>query len=137
MLKEFKEFIARGNVVEMAVGLVMGMAFKAIVDSLVADIIMPIIGLILGDISLADMKYVFEPAVMEAGEVVKPELALRYGNLIQMIVNFLLIAFCIFLMVKGINKLNRKKQEAEVEEEPAKAEDVAVLEEIRDLLAKK
>lgn len=135
MFKEFKEFINRGNAVEMAVGLVMGAAFKAIVDSLVADIIMPLIGLLVGDMSLSDLKYVFKPAVMEAGEVIKPELALRYGNLIQMIINFILIAFCIFLMVKGINKLHRK---AEAEPEPEeKPDDIALLEEIRDLLSEK
>lgn len=140
MLKEFKEFIARGNVMELAIGVVMGTAFKAIIDSLVADILMPIIGLILGDMSLADMKYVIEPAVVEAGEVVKPELAIGYGSLIQTIINFLLIALFIFLMVKGLNNLQKrmKKEEEEVVEEVvAKSDDVVLLEEIRDLLAKK
>ena len=78
MWKEFKEFIARGNVIDMAVGIVLGTAFKAIIDSLVADIIMPIVGLLLNNVSLADMKYVFKPAVVVSGEVVEPELALNY-----------------------------------------------------------
>ncbi|NLM19741.1 MAG: large-conductance mechanosensitive channel protein MscL [Clostridiaceae bacterium] len=142
MWKEFKEFIARGNVIDMAVGIVLGTAFKAIIDSLVADIIMPVIGLLLNDISLADMKYVFKPAVVEAGEVVKPELALNYGNLIQMILNFLLIALCVFLVVKAINKMRtmfakKEEEESEQAEEEAKSDEVLLLEEIRDLLANK
>ena len=141
MWKEFKEFIARGNVIDMAVGIVLGTAFKAIIDSLVADIIMPIVGLLLNNVSLADMKYVFKPAVVEAGEVVKPELALNYGNLIQMIVNFLIIALCVFLVVKSINKMRAlfatKKEESEQAEAETKSDEVLLLEEIRDLLAKK
>ncbi|MDI9490764.1 MAG: large-conductance mechanosensitive channel protein MscL [Clostridiaceae bacterium] len=141
MWKEFKEFIAQGNVMDLAIGVVMGTAFKAIIDSLVGDIIMPLIGLLLGDVSLSDMKHVFKPAIVEGGEVVKPELSLNYGNLIQMIINFLIIALCIFLVVKGINKLRtmfkKEAEEAEAEEEEKKAEDLILLEEIRDLLAEK
>lgn len=142
MWKEFKEFIARGNVIDMAVGIVLGTAFKAIIDSFVADIIMPLVGLLLNDISLADMKYVFKPAVVEAGEVIKPELALNYGNLIQMIVNFLIIALCVFVVIKGMNKMRTmfvKKddsEESEQIEEETKADEILLLEEIRDLLAK-
>lgn len=140
MLKEFKEFIARGNVLDMAVGVVMGVAFKAIVDSLVADLIMPLIGLIVGDISLADMKYVVEPALMEAGEIVTPELAFAYGNFIQTIINFLIIAFVIFMIVKGVNKasaLREKKEDTVAEAKEEKVTDIVLLEEIRDLLAEK
>lgn len=140
MLKEFKEFIARGNVLDMAVGVVMGVAFKAIVDSLVADLIMPLIGLIVGDISLADMKYVVEPALMEAGEIVTPELAFAYGNFIQTIINFLIIAFVIFMIVKGVNKasaLRVKKEDTVAEAKEEKVTDIVLLEEIRDLLAEK
>lgn len=140
MLKEFKEFIAKGNVLDMAIGVVMGVAFKSIVDSLVGDLIMPLIGLIIGDISLADMKYVIEPALMEAGEVVTPELAFSYGNFIQTIINFLIIAFVIFMIVKGVNKasaLRKKKEDAKEEVEEVKASDIILLEEIRDLLAEK
>ncbi|MGB4610855.1 MAG: large conductance mechanosensitive channel protein MscL [Saccharofermentanales bacterium] len=141
MWKEFKEFIARGNVIDMAVGIVLGTAFKAIIDSFVADIIMPLVGLLLNNISLADMKYVFKPAVVEAGEVIKPELALNYGNLIQMIVNFLIIALCVFIVIKGMNKMRtmfakKDEEESEQAEEEAKADEVLLLEEIRDLLAK-
>ncbi|HHU52900.1 MAG TPA: large-conductance mechanosensitive channel protein MscL [Clostridiaceae bacterium] len=141
MWKEFKEFIARGNVIDMAVGIVLGTAFKAIIDSLVADIIMPIVGLLLNNVSLADMKYVFKPAVVVSGEVVEPELALNYGNLIQMIVNFLIIALCVFFVVKSINKMRalfaKKEEEPEQAEEETKTDEILLLEEIRDLLAKK
>ncbi|NLZ71706.1 MAG: large-conductance mechanosensitive channel protein MscL [Clostridiaceae bacterium] len=135
MLKEFKEFISRGNVLDLAIGVVIGGAFSAIIDSLVADIIMPLIGLLLGDMSLGDMKAIIKPAVIEAGQVIEPELAIGYGNFIQMIVNFLLISFFIFLMIKAFNKLRRKEEE--VEEEPVKSEEVALLEDIRNLLANK
>lgn len=140
MLKEFKEFISHGNVLDMAVGVVMGAAFKAIVDSFVADIIMPIIGLLVGDISLSDMKYVINPAVIEAGEEVKPELAIAYGNLIQTVINFLIIAVFVFLMVKAFNKARSAlapKEEAAEEAPAAKADDIVLLEEIRDLLKNK
>ena len=135
MLKEFKEFISKGNVLDLAIGVVIGGAFSAIIDSLVADIIMPLIGLLLGDMSLGDMKAIIKPAVIEAGQVIEPELAIGYGNFIQMIVNFLLISFFIFLMIKAFNKLRRKEEE--VEEEPVKSEEVALLEDIRNLLANK
>lgn len=139
MWKEFKEFVARGNVIDMAVGIVLGTAFKAIIDSLVADIIMPIVGLLLSDISLADMKYVFKPAIIEAGEVIKPELALNYGNLLQMIVNFLIIALCVFIVIKGINRMRTMftKEEFEQKPEEAKSDEVFLLQEIRDFLVKK
>ncbi|NLJ70022.1 MAG: large-conductance mechanosensitive channel protein MscL [Clostridiaceae bacterium] len=139
MWKEFKEFIAKGNVIDMAVGIVLGTAFKSIVDSFVADIIMPIVGLLLGNISLSDMKYVFRPAIVESGEIVKPELALNYGNLLQMIVNFLIIALCVFVVIKAINKLRAifTKEEVDKESEEVKSDEVLLLEEIRDLLAKK
>lgn len=130
MFKEFKEFIMRGNVMDMAVGVVMGAAFKAIIDSLVADIIMPLIGLVTAGVDFTNLKIVLKAA---AGE--NPEVALTYGNLIQVIINFLLVALCVFLMVKGINKLYKKK-EAAPEEAPAKSDEVILLEQIRDALNK-
>lgn len=130
MLKEFKEFIQRGNVLDMAVGVVMGAAFKAIIDSLVADVLMPIISLLTAGMDFTSWKIVLRAA---AGE--NPEVAISYGNLIQMVLNFLLVAFCIFLIVKGFNKMRRKK---EVEEAaPAKSDEVLLLEEIRDVLKEK
>ena len=126
---EFKTFIARGNVMDMAVGVVVGGAFTAIVNSLVGDIINPLIGKLL---TAAD-----EAAGVE-------EVAIRYGALIQAIINFLIVALCIFIVVRGINKLKdkaRKEEEAaeeEKEEEPPEpSEEVLLLREIRDSLAKK
>lgn len=129
MLKEFKEFAFKGNVVDLAVGVIIGGAFGKIVTSLVNDIIMPIIGMILGGISFVDLKYIITPADEAAGVA---EAAIYYGQFIQNIVDFLIIAFCIFLMVKAVNSTKKK-----VEEAPAKpAEDIVLLTEIRDLLKK-
>lgn len=138
MLKEFKKFILRGNVVDLAVAVVIGAAFGAIVTSIVNDIIMPIIGFITAGISFSDLKIVLEPAVLEAGEIIKPEVAIGYGKLIQAIIQFLIIGFTIFLVVKGISTM-RSKFEKKVEEPvvvEAKAADIVLLEEIRDLLKK-
>ena len=134
IIKEFKEFISRGSVVDLAVGVVMGTAFTAIVNSLVKDLLMPLIGWIFGGVDFTQLKYVITPAV---GDV--PEAAIYYGNFIQSIVNFLLIAMAIFMLIKIINKLHRKKEEPapEPEPEPEKpSEEVLLLQEIRDLLKK-
>lgn len=111
MLKEFREFISRGNVIDLAVGVVVGGAFGKIVSSLVDDIIMPLIGIILGGINFTDLKYVITPADEAKGVA---ESAIKYGNFIQMIVNFLIISFCIFLVIKVFNKF-KKQPEAEPE----------------------
>lgn len=118
MLKEFREFINRGNVIDLAVAVIIGGAFTAIVNSLVNDIIMPIIGVILGGVDFSALSITIGSAVI------------AYGNFIQAIINFVIIAWVVFLMVKAINKLNRKKEEAPA---PPPAE-VALLTEIRDLL---
>lgn len=130
---EFKEFISRGSVVDLAVGMIMGSAFTAIVTSLVNDIIMPAVGCIIGRINFAELKYVIAPATENAEEA-----AICYGNFIQSVVNFLLIALVIFLIVKGINKLHKKK-EAQIEEKKAEEpeESVLLLREIRDSLKNK
>lgn len=131
MLKEFKEFALKGNVVDLAVGVIIGGAFGKIVTSLVNDIIMPIIGILLNGVNFTDLKYVIKPA---SGDI--PESAILYGSFIQNIVDFLIIAFCIFIMVKAMNSL--KKKEEKKEEKPAEpTEDVVLLTEIRDLLKKK
>ncbi|MCR4963793.1 MAG: large-conductance mechanosensitive channel protein MscL [Firmicutes bacterium] len=127
---EFKEFITRGNVMDMAVGIIIGGAFTAIVTSLVNDVIMPLIGWIFGGIDFTQLKYVITPA---AGDV--PEAALYYGNFIQNVVNFLLIALVIFCLVKSINKFRQKQEEAPAED-PKPSEEAALLMEIRDLLKK-
>ena len=126
---EFKEFISRGNVIDLAVGVIIGTAFTAIVNSLVKDMVMPLIGWMLSGTDFTQYKYVISPAVGDVAES-----AILYGNFIQNVFNFLLIAFVVFLFVKGINRFRRKKEE-EAPAEPAKpSEELAMLTEIRDLL---
>ena len=130
MLKEFKAFVMRGNVVDLAVAVVIGGAFGKIVGSLVNDLIMPLIGMILGGVNFANLKYVITPA----SEGVE-EAAIRYGAFIQSIVDFLIIAFAIFLMIKLLNRMKKKEVEAPAAPpEPPRQE--ILLEEIRDLLRK-
>lgn len=132
MLKEFKTFIARGNVVDMAVGVIIGGAFGKIVSSLVNDIIMPAIGLILGNINFTELKL-----VLKAAEGETPALTLNYGMFIQNITDFLIIAFVIFMALKLINKLKKEeKVEEEVPAAPSLTKDQELLIEIRDLLKK-
>ena len=136
LLKEFKEFAVKGNVIDMAVGIIIGAAFGKIVTSLVNDIIMPPIGKLIGGVTFTDLKYVLEEAVIQNGETIKPEVAINYGNFIQTLIDFIILAFIIFMMVKGINSLKRK----EVEQPAAPAapsEEVVLLTQIRDLLNKK
>lgn len=125
---EFKEFISRGNVMDMAVGVVVGSAFTAIVNALVKNIITPFVGWLIGGLDFTQYKIVLAPAV---GEV--PETAIAYGEFIQAIVNFLIIAFVVFLVVKTINRFRRKKEEAPAPE-PVPDPQVELLTEIRDLL---
>lgn len=140
MLKEFKKFVMRGNVLDMAVGVIVGGAFGKIVTSLVNDLLMPVIGALFGGGDFKALKIVLSPAVLdEAGEVVKAEAAITYGNFIQTIVDFLIVAFCIFLVVKAVNKateLAKKKEEepAPAPEEPKGPTQEELLTEIRDLL---
>lgn len=125
---EFKEFIARGNVLDMAVGIIVGAAFTAIVNSLVNDIIMPFIGYIIGGVSFTSFKLTL-PAIAGNDPAV-----IAYGSFIQAVINFLLIALVVFLIIKGINKIHRKPEEEAVEEEPAPSDELKTLTEIRDLL---
>lgn len=131
IVKEFKEFAMRGNVVDLAVGVIIGAAFGKIVTSLVTDIIMPPLGLLLNGIDFKDVKYVLKPAVGKS-----PETAINYGLFINNIIDFLIVAFCIFLIVKGINSL-KKQEEAAPAADPVPTKEEALLTEIRDLLAKK
>ncbi len=143
---DFKEFIAKGNVIDMAVGVVIGGAFKDIVNALVNNIIMPLVGLITGGKSVADLKWVIKEAVVDAeGVVLEAENALLYGDFLQKIIDFLLIAFCIFCVLRVMMKMKslmEKKEEpaAEPAEEPA-AEPVEttddILKDIRELLKNK
>lgn len=136
-LKEFKEFAVKGNVIDMAVGVIIGGAFGKIVSSLVGDVVMPAIGVIIGDTNFRDLKWVIKEAVTE-GEKTTAEVAINYGAFIQTVIDFTIIALVIFLAIKAINKLKRKKDEAPVvEEKPAEpTEDIKLLTEIRDLLKK-
>lgn len=125
MLKEFKEFIQRGNVLDLAVGVIMGSAFGKIVTSIVNDILMPVIGVIIGGIN-------FQSLTLRVGEA-----TIFYGNFIQNVVDFLIVAFCIFFFVKFVNQfLTLSKKEEKKKEEPKKSDEVVLLEEIRDLLKK-
>jgi large conductance mechanosensitive channel len=128
MLKEFKEFVVKGNVIDLAVAVIIGGAFGKIVSSLVNDILMPVFGVILSGINLADLKYVIKSA---SGDT--PEVAILYGSFIQAVVDCLIIAFSIFLFIKLIS--SRKRKEPEAPSVPPKQEpEVMLLEEIRDLL---
>ena len=135
IVAEFKEFITRGNVMDMAVGIIIGGAFTAIVTSLVNDLLMPIIGAIFGGIDFTSLKYVIRAADEAAGI---EEAAIRYGSFIQAIVNFLLIALVIFFIVKAMNKFRRKQEEPAPEPapDPEPSEEVKLLTEIRDALKK-
>lgn len=137
LIKEFKEFALKGNVMDMAVGVVIGGAFGKIVSSLVADIIMPLVGALLGNVDFTKLAVTLRQAVMEGEEVIRPAVTLTYGNFIQTAVDFLIIAICIFFVLKGINKMGKKKEEPAPEPaEPVVPEDIQLLREIRDSLKK-
>ena len=136
-IKEFKEFATRGNVVELAVGIIIGSAFGKIVSSLVADIIMPPIGLIVGGIKFTDLKLWLKDAVVDSsGKVIQEAVTLNVGNFMQAVFDFLIIASAIFLIVKVVNKLNKTKTK-EPATPPVPSVEVQLLSEIRDLLKKK
>ncbi|MCB1531341.1 MAG: large conductance mechanosensitive channel protein MscL [Alphaproteobacteria bacterium] len=140
MLNEFKNFIAKGNVMDMAVGIIMGAAFTAIVTSMVSDLLNPIIGLFMGGVDFSNMyinlsgeDYASLSAAQEAGAA-----TFNYGLFINAVINFLIVAFVVFLLVKGVNKIKeeaiKKEKKAEAAKPPA---DIVLLTEIRDLLKKK
>ena len=136
-MEEFKTFAMRGNVIDMAVGVVIGGAFGKITTSIVNDIIMPLISMLTGGINFSSWKLVLKQAVLDAqGAVVSEEVAVNFGNTIAVVLDFIIIAFAVFCMVKVLNNLHRKKEEAPAEE-PAPPEPSAeekLLMEIRDLL---
>lgn len=138
MLKEFKEFIARGNVMDMAVGIIMGAAFTAIVNSMVGDIIMPIIGVFTSGIDFADQfitldgeTYPSLKAAQDAGAAI-----ITYGMFINAVINFVIVSFVVFMLIKGVNNLKRKAEDPKAKDAPAPSKDIVLLTEIRDLLAK-
>ncbi len=122
MLKEFKEFISRGNVLDMAIGVIIGGAFGKIVTSVVNDLLMPLIGIVLGGLDFSNLSFKIGSA------------EILYGSFIQNVVDFLIVAACIFILMKIINKLTHKEKKKEEKKVPVKADDIVLLEEIRDLL---
>ena len=145
-VKEFREFAMRGNVVDMAVGIIIGAAFGAIVKSLVDKVLMPPIGLLMGGVDFADKRFVLQDAVAEttdaAGATIAavPEVAIYYGDLINTIINFIIVALAIFVMIKVMNRameLAKQKEEEAPAAPPEPSKEEQLLTEIRDLLAKK
>jgi len=128
MMKEFKEFAVKGNVVDMAIGIIIGSAFGKIVSSLVGDVVMPPIGVLLGGVDFSDLAFTLKQA---SGDM--PAVVIAYGKFIQTTIDFTIIAFAIFLVVKAINSLKRK-EEATQQEPPAPSPEQVLLTEIRDLL---
>ncbi|MCU0377941.1 MAG: large-conductance mechanosensitive channel protein MscL [Bacteroidales bacterium] len=144
MVKEFKDFAMKGNVVDMAVGIIIGASFGKIVTSLVNDVLMPPLGILLGRVDFSQLKVVIQKgqaAVMDGAAVVSPavdQVAISYGAFIQTIIDFLIVAFCIFLVIKAMNKAIAKKEEvpAAPATPPPPKDEVVLLKEIRDLLKK-
>ena len=130
LLDEFKAFAMRGNVIDLAVGIIIGIAFGKIVSSIVNDIIMPPIGLLLGGVNFTDLK-----VVMKAATETNPAVTWNYGNFLQVTFDFLIVAFAVFMLIKGINAM-KKKEEAAPAAPPAPTKDQALLTEIRDLMKK-
>lgn len=131
MLKEFKEFAMRGNVMDMAIGIIIGTAFGKIISSFVSDVLMPLIGLLLGGIDFSNLAIVLKESVNEN----TPAVLLKYGLFINTIIDFLIIAFAIFLVIKSLNAMKKKEEEAP-SEPPKPSEEVELLRQIRDSLKK-
>lgn len=136
-LSEFKEFALRGNVLDMAIGVVIGGAFGKITTSLVNDVIMPLVGMLIGGIDLSQLDIVLKPAVMNGNEVATAAVTLGIGTFLTTIIDFILVALVIFIMIKAINRFHKKKEEAPVPEEPKGPTSEELLTEIRDLLKEK
>ncbi len=139
MLKEFQEFISKGNVMDLAVGVIIGGAFGLIVNSLVGDIIMPIVGAIFGGFDFSNYFFPLSSGVTAVSleEAKKQGAVFAYGNFLTVVINFLILAWIIFLMVKAVNNMRRRLAAEKPVEPSAPPADVALLTEIRDLLAKK
>ncbi len=137
-LSEFKEFAMKGNVVDMAVGVIIGAAFGKIVTSLVNDVIMPVIGVLTGGVNFSDKKWIIQQAVADGETIVTPEVAVTWGAFVQTVIDFIIIAFCIFVAIKFMNKLKRAPESAPAPEPeaPAAPTQEELLTEIRDLLKK-
>ena len=135
IMQEFKAFAMRGNMIDMAVGIIIGAAFGKIISSLVNDVLMPPLGLVIGGINFADIKVIMKDAITDpaTGKILKEAVAFKIGNFIQAIIDFTIIAFSIFMIVKGINRMNRSKPA----EPPAPSNQETLLSEIRDILKNK
>jgi len=137
IIKEFKEFAIKGNMFDMAIGIIIGTAFHKIISSLVDDIIMPPLGYIIGRVDFSDLSIVIQKEVVEkGGDIVKELVAFSYGNFIQVMIDFLIITVIIFLVIKLFNKL-RRKAEDEKEKEVSTPKEIELLAEIRDILKAK
>ena len=141
-LTEFKQFAVKGNAIDMAVGVIIGGAFGKIVTSLVNDVIMPPIGLLVGGVDFTDLKVTLKQPVLDAaGEVLNPAVTWNYGAFLQQVVDFALLAFCVFMMVKVMNQLIKKREEPAPAPapapEPEPTAEEKLLTEIRDLLKEK
>ena len=134
LMSEFKQFAVRGNVVDMAVGIVVGAAFGKIVSSFVADVLMPPIGLITGGRDFSDMKVVLREAAVKADGTEIAAVTVNYGQFINVLIDFAIIAFAIFMVVKAMNAMKRKEEAAPPPAPPAPTRDQELLAEIRDLL---
>lgn len=132
LLSEFKQFAVKGNVIDLAVGIIIGAAFGKIVTSLVNDILMPPIGLAIGGIDFKALKYVLSEPVMEGGKVITAGASINYGNFIQSLVDFIIIALAIFALVKAINAMKRKEEAAPAT--PTLTKEELLLTDIRDIL---
>jgi len=141
IVKEFKEFAVKGNMLDMAVGIIIGGAFGKIITSLVNDVLMPPLGMLLGKVDFTNLKAILQKgqdAVMDGAAVIQPavgEVSIKYGNFIQNIIDFLIVALCIFFVIKAMNSM-KKKEEAAPAAPPAPSDEVVLLKEIRDLLKK-
>lgn len=144
LIKEFKTFAMRGNVLDMAVGIIIGGAFGKIVSSVVSDIIMPPIGLLMGGVNFTDLKLSIKDAIPAqldaAGNVIMeaaPAVTINYGNFIQVLVDFIIIGFAIFMMIKAMNSAKKKEEVTAPAEPPAPSKEEVLLTEIRDILKNK
>jgi large conductance mechanosensitive channel len=137
IVQEFKEFAMKGNVVDMAVGIIIGTAFGKIVASFVNDLIMPPLGLLIGGVDFTDLKVILKEAVLDQSGLATNAVTLNYGVFIQTTIDFLIVAFVVFMMIKGMNNLKKRRETVTPAAPPAPTREESLLMEIRDLLKKK
>lgn len=139
IITEFKEFAMKGNVLDMAIGIILGGAFGKIVSSLVTDVLMPPLGLLIGGVDFSDLRITLKHEVLNAaGAIISPAVSINYGKFVQSAIDFTLVALAIFILIKGINRLRRKSAEpAEAAAPPVPTNQEVLLTEIRDILSKK